>query len=86
MAGDTAAFGIYHEGGAFMKSIAEAIDIASKVMQSMGKMSLRDQLLCVAAYVQFAEKLQPLYDKYAKTSDDQLDELLEAILKEHTEA
>ena len=62
-----------------MKIISGIADIDAK------KMSFEDQLKFAAAYLQYAKTMKPFYDKYVRPSSTDIDELIQAYLKERGE-
>lgn len=67
-------------------TIDEAVKIVSGVSGlEVKKMSFEDQLKFAAAYLQFAKMMKPFYDKYVRQSGTDIDELIQAYLKEQGE-
>lgn len=67
-------------------TIYEAMKIISGIADvDMKKMSFEDQLKFAATYLQFAKTVKPFYDKYVRPSSTDIDELIQAYLKEQGE-
>lgn len=67
-------------------TIDEAMKIVSGIAGiEVKKMSLEDQLKFAAAYLQFAKAMKPFYDKYVRQNGTDIDELIQAYLKERGE-
>lgn len=67
-------------------TIDEAMKIVSGIAGiEVKKMSFEDQLKFAAAYLQFAKAMKPFYDKYVRQSGTDIDELIQAYLKERGE-
>lgn len=62
-----------------IKIVTALADIDAK------KMSFEDQLKFAAAYLQYAKTMKPFYDKYVRPSGTDIDELIQAYLKEQGE-
>lgn len=62
-----------------IKIVTALADIDAK------KISFEDQLKFEEAYLQYAKAMKPFYDKYVRQSGTDIDELIQAYLKEQGE-
>lgn len=67
-------------------TIDEAMKVVSGIADlEVKKMSFEDQLKFAEAYLQYAKMMKPFYDKYVRPSGTDIDELIQAYLKERGE-
>ena len=67
-------------------TMEDAVKIISGVASiGVKEMSFEDQLKFAEAYLQYAKMMKPFYDKYVRQSGTDIDELIQAYLKEQGE-